>query len=141
VALHQRGKGRFTGGAGVFLKQGGVFHRQHSSINARRKQNGTGKFNFSPVPGRPTEDRTVLIQKRRKAAALQDAGATATAPACAKRLRVRQSSGAFPPAPGTPASQTRAIAVGSFQFLASDFSCKPMRARSRNSAIQIAVTL
>jgi hypothetical protein len=51
MALHQRGKGRFTGGAGVFLKQGGVFHRQHSSINARQKQNGTGKFNFSSKTG------------------------------------------------------------------------------------------
>jgi hypothetical protein len=50
MTFHQRGKGRFTGGAGVGLKQGGVFHAQHSPINARRMQNGTINLYFFEAP-------------------------------------------------------------------------------------------
>ena len=48
-----------------------------------------------PPPGKSNKLFCGFFKKRRRAAALPDAGAKATAPACAKRPGVRQSSGAF----------------------------------------------
>ena len=48
-----------------------------------------------PAPGIRMVGMSRQFQKRRRAAAVQDAGAIATAPACVKRPGVRQSPGAF----------------------------------------------